>query len=77
MLKRYESSKKRSCIINISSEAYYAPYAFLNVYTGSKAYMHNFSNSLYHEFKNQGVDIFNVLPSFLKTEMTKGIEGCP
>lgn len=64
-------SKKKGLIINISSAAGSNPTPLLTVYSACKAYVNFFSECLEYEYCMKGIDVQNVTPFFVATNMSK------
>ncbi|XP_078699301.1 very-long-chain 3-oxoacyl-CoA reductase-like isoform X2 [Branchiostoma floridae x Branchiostoma belcheri] len=62
--------RKTGVIINLSSILATAPAPLMAVYAGTKAFALQFSKSLAVEYKDKGVIIQAVTPSFVSTKMT-------
>lgn len=59
----------RGTIINISSVLALAPERFSGTYSGTKAYLLNFTQSLHQELGNKGIRVQAVLPGATRTEI--------
>ncbi len=55
-------------IINIASTAAFLPLPFWSNYAASKAYLLSFSEGIWHELKNAGIDVLAVCPGPTQTE---------
>ena len=55
-------------IINIASTAAFLPLPFWSNYAASKAYLLSFSEGIWHELKNAGIDVWAVCPGPTQTE---------
>ncbi|KAI8520742.1 hypothetical protein Bbelb_004960 [Branchiostoma belcheri] len=62
--------RKTGVIINLSSILATAPAPLMAVYAGTKAFALQFSKSLAVEYKDKGVIVQAVTPSFVSTKMT-------
>ena len=62
-------ARRRGVIANIASVLALAPERFSGTYSGTKAYMLNFSQSLQHELAGTGVHVQAVLPGATRTEI--------
>ena len=62
-------ARRRGVIVNIASVLALAPERFSGTYSGTKAYMLNFSQSLQHELAGTGVHVQAVLPGATRTEI--------
>ena len=63
--------RKRGIIINISSFSATTPVPLLSIYSATKCFCDHLSRALYFEFKDKGVVIQSVLPSFVATNMSR------
>lgn len=63
--------RKRGAIVNVSSVSSLLNEPLYSVYSGSKAYVNNFSQGLYWEYKRQGVHVQTTLPGFVATKLSK------
>ncbi len=61
-------AKKAGAVINISSVVAVNPDALNGTYSGSKAYVLNFTQSLFKTLKNTGVQVQAVLPGATRTD---------
>jgi len=59
----------KSAIVNLSSVAALWPVPGTSLYAGTKAFNHQFSESLAEEYWDQ-IDILSVLPHYVRTPMT-------
>jgi len=62
-------AKKSGTIINISSGAAFDGIGHLSLYSLTKAAVMNFSQSLYEEVSNKGINVLTVAPGSTDTEM--------
>lgn len=62
-----------SAIVNVSSSLAIQPDLKLPVYSASKAFMHSFSTSLRRQLLQDHVQVMNLLPPPVDTEMTRGL----
>ncbi|KAM7269175.1 hypothetical protein ACFE04_024672 [Oxalis oulophora] len=65
--------RKRGAIVNIGSGAasIIPSDPLYSIYAGAKAYIDQFSRSLYVEYKNKGIDVQCQVPLFVSTKMSK------
>lgn len=63
------SSKQDPVVINISSGLAFVPIAFMPVYCASKAAIHSITLSLRHQLKNTPVQVFEIVPPSVDTEL--------
>lgn len=66
-----EEMKKRGrgYIINVASSAAQLPFPGLSCYSGTKAFLKNFSKSIYYEYKPYGVRVCALCPAAVKTTL--------
>ncbi len=60
--------KKRGIIINVSSISSFFPLPDAAIYSGTKAFLNNFSESIYLELKNKGIYVQSLCPGFTRTD---------
>jgi len=60
--------KKSGVIINVSSIASFLPLPRNTVYSGTKVFLNNFSESIYLELKNEGISVQCLCPGFTRTD---------
>src|SRR5690242_6831660 len=61
-------------IINVGSGLAFAPLAKVPVYCGTKAFIHSFTRSLRHQVKSRNVEVIELIPPALNTDLGgKGI----
>lgn len=66
----------RGTIINVSSALAFVPLPCLPVYCASKAAIHSYTQSLRFQLENCGVEVIEVMPPAVSTDMTKDlVEG--
>jgi len=68
--KRKSENSGKYAIINIGSILGNIPLPYLSIYCGTKAFVNNFSESLYYEFKEKNINIFCLTPYYVSTKMT-------
>lgn len=61
--------RKRGLIINMSSMAALMPMPNMGVYSASKKFVEFFSASLEYEYKQYGIDVQTLTPSYIATKM--------
>ncbi len=61
--------KKQAAIINVSSGLGFVPAARMPVYSATKAALHAFSMALRYQLKKQGINVFEVVPPAVDTEL--------
>lgn len=66
-----EEMKKRGCgyIINVASSAAQLPFPGLSCYSGTKAFLKNFSKSIHYEYKPYGVRVCALCPAAVSTTL--------
>lgn len=64
--------KKEAAIVNVSSGLGLVPKESAPVYCASKAGLHIFSKSLRYQLESTNVKLFEIIPSLVDTDMTKG-----
>jgi uncharacterized protein len=60
-------TRKKGAVINISSIVALAPELLNGAYSGSKAYVVNFTQSMHHELSEHGIQVQAVLPGAIDT----------
>ena len=68
---RTSDAGKRSLIVNVASLCGLAPMAMLATYSGTKAFVKQFSRSLAPELEADGVDVVCVIPGQVCTSMAR------
>mmetsp|Transcript_7518 Transcript_7518/g.9067 ORF Transcript_7518/g.9067 Transcript_7518/m.9067 type:complete len:262 (+) Transcript_7518:197-982(+) len=66
-----KEGKKKGAIVNIGSYAGLYPSPLLAEYSAAKSYVEKLSNSLYYEYKDQGIDIQCHSPLYIVSKMSK------
>jgi uncharacterized oxidoreductase len=67
--------KREAAIINVSSGLGFVPIASMPVYCATKAGIHMFSVSLRHQLKGTPVEVFEIVPPAVDTELGKSATG--
>ncbi len=62
-------SKERAAIINVTSGLAFVPLAFVPTYCATKAGLHSFTQSLRCQLKDTSVEVFEVAPPAVDTEL--------
>ena len=65
-------NKKSSAIVNVTSALAFVPKKSAPGYCGTKAGLHIFTKSLRYQYENTPVKVFELIPSIIDTDMTKG-----
>jgi len=63
--------RKRGAIVNVSSASSLVQEPLYAVYSGTKAYINNFSQALYWENKRRGVSVQVSIPAFVTSKLSK------
>ncbi|XP_015787006.1 inactive hydroxysteroid dehydrogenase-like protein 1 [Tetranychus urticae] len=58
-------SREKGVIVNISSIAGYNPLPLMSAYSASKAFVDYFSRSLQYEYKDKGIIVQSIMPSYI------------
>jgi uncharacterized oxidoreductase len=69
------SKNKNSAIMNVTSGLAYLPMPSVPIYSATKAALHSFSISLRVQLKSQGIEVFEILPPVVDTNMPKKLTG--
>lgn len=62
-------AKKMAAIINITSGLAFVPLSFMPIYCATKAALHSITLSLRHQLKNTTVQVFEIAPPAVDTEL--------
>ena len=62
----------RGRIVNMASGSAYLPGASSTAYSGSKAAVHRYSETLANALDRHGIPVFSISPGLVRTEMTEG-----
>jgi len=71
----YFQKKKEAAIINISSGLGFVPIAAFPVYCATKAAIHSFSISLRHQLRDTSIQVFEIIPPTVDTELNREGRG--
>ena len=63
--------KGKGAIVNIASASAFLPMPFWTSYAASKAFLLHFTEGLWYELKEKGIDVLAVCPGGTKTEFAK------
>jgi uncharacterized oxidoreductase len=65
----FTNLKSLNTVINITSGLSFVPLARMPVYSASKAFFHSFTLSLRHLLKSKNIEVIEVIPSALNTDL--------
>jgi uncharacterized oxidoreductase len=65
-------SRPRARIVNVSSGLAFVPRASFATYSATKAGIHSYTQSLRHQLRNTAVDVIELAPPPVRTEITPG-----
>jgi uncharacterized oxidoreductase len=60
----------RGTIINVSSALAFVPLPCVPIYSATKAAIHSYTQSLRFQLEDSGIDVFEIMPPLVKTDMT-------
>lgn len=69
--------QQRPAIINVSSGLAFVPLAFTPTYCATKAAIHSFTVSLRYQLKETGVEVIELIPPYVGTELMEGGSSNP
>jgi uncharacterized oxidoreductase len=76
LISLFSNLKSLDTIINVTSGLSFVPLARVPVYSASKAFFHSFTLSLRHLFKSRNIEVIEVIPPALNTDLGgKGIHN--
>ncbi|XP_063858203.1 inactive hydroxysteroid dehydrogenase-like protein 1 [Scylla paramamosain] len=61
----------RGAIVNVSSISSLCPVPMIGIYSATKAFVDFFSRALQCEYRNSGITVQTLIPSYVSTNMTK------
>ncbi len=67
----------KGTIINVSSGLAFVPLPCLPIYCATKAAIHSYTQSLRFQLEDSGVEVIELMPPAVKTDMTADIVGDP
>eukprot|EP01034_Spumella_vulgaris_P029545 gene29545-36612_t len=70
-------TKKHSLIANVSSMSAFFPAAQISMYSASKAGLHSFTQSLRFQLKNTSVQVVEIVPPSVATDMNPSTDAVP
>lgn len=65
------AEQKTSAILNVSSGLAFVPIASMMVYCATKAFVHSMTMSMRHQLKPRGIEVIEVIPPSVDTELGK------
>jgi uncharacterized oxidoreductase len=69
LISLFASLKSMNTIINVTSGLSFVPIARMPVYCATKAFFHSFTISLRHLLKSQNIEVIEVIPPALNTDL--------
>lgn len=69
------SQNKNSAIMNVTSGLAYLPMPSVPIYSATKAALHSFSISLRVQLKSLGIEVFEIIPPVVDTNMSQKLTG--
>jgi len=72
---RYFAAQKSGKLINLLGRGDNGSIPLQNAYSSSKVWVRNFTKTLAHEYKNNGVDVFGFNPGLVRTEMLSNVHA--
>lgn len=69
------NQNKNSVIMNVTSGLAYLPMPSVPIYSATKAALHSFTVSLRAQLKSQGIEVFEILPPVVDTNMSQKLTG--
>ena len=67
--------QEESAIINVSSGLGFVPIASMPIYCATKAAIHSFTISLRYQLRDTSINVFEIIPPTVDTELDKGRRG--
>ncbi|GFQ81705.1 inactive hydroxysteroid dehydrogenase-like protein 1 [Trichonephila clavata] len=63
--------RKKGVVVNMSSISSFHPLPLMAVYSASKVFVDWFSRALSYEYKDQGIIVQSLIPSYISTNLTR------
>jgi uncharacterized oxidoreductase len=67
--------QNRAAIVNVSSGLGFVPLTIMPIYCATKAAIHSFTWSLRHQLRSTTVNVFEVIPPTVDTDLDRGARG--
>lgn len=71
------AKNERAAIINVSSALAFVPFAATPTYCATKAALHSWSVSLRHQLRNTCIEVIEIIPPAVQTELQPGQSTSP
>src|SRR5881394_3820940 len=68
-------TSNKGTVINVSSGLAFVPLPAAPIYSATKAAIHSYTQSLRFQLEETGVEVIEIMPPAVKTEMTTELEG--
>ncbi|WP_374021855.1 SDR family oxidoreductase [Mycobacterium sp. HNNTM2301] len=70
-------TQRDAAIINVTSALAFVPKAVAPTYCATKAALHSYTESLRHQLRDTAVEVIEIIPPLVETEMRRCIENVP
>lgn len=70
-------AQPRAAIVNVSSALAFVPFVQTPTYCASKAALHSWTVSLRAQLRNTAVEVIEIIPPAVQTELQPGLSGSP
>lgn len=71
------ADKAGATVINVTSGLAFVPIAHLTVYCATKAFLHSITMSMRHSLKSKGIEVIEIIPPAVDTELGKEARADP
>lgn len=71
----YMLKNKKGAVLNVSSGSGLSPQPLLSIYSSTKAFMNQWSETISYEYKKQGIDILVITPYYFVSNLFKRQKG--